>query len=79
MRIWRESIVKRPRLLPIVIVVAASLLVFKAGEVWRGVEPVFAGLGVGEVLAQEPGDEAEAAEDDEGRGGCGRGSRGRGR
>lgn len=55
---------KRFRLLPVVIVVAASLFVFKAGEVWRGVEPVLAELGVGEVLAQEPGDDAEAAEDE---------------
>ena len=56
---------KRFRLLPFVIVVAASLFVFKAGEVWRGVEPVFAGLGVGEVLAQESEDEAEAVADEE--------------
>ena len=56
---------KRFRLLPFVIVVAASLFVFKAGEVWRGVEPVFAGLGVGEVLAQESEDGAEAVADEE--------------
>ena len=37
----------------------------KAGEVWRDVEPILAGLGVGAVLAQEQEAEDEAAADEE--------------
>ena len=55
----------RLRLLPIVIVVAALMFIFKAGEVWRDVEPILAGLGVGAVLAQEQEAEEEAAADEE--------------
>ena len=65
MKIWIGWVAARLRLLPIVIVAAALMFVFKVGEVWRDAEPILAGLGVGAVLAQEQEAEEEAADEEE--------------